>query len=189
MVERKKLIEVDIPLIGRKISLVAYNKELLDKKTIRLDLTRELRGKSIEALFKIALTNDKLEAAPIKASLLKFYIRRMIRNSTSYVEDSFSVNCLDASLRLKFFLITRKKVSRAVRNALRIKALEIIKEEIKSRNYEEIFKDILEGRFQKNLSLKLKKIYPLAMCEIREIKLEKFKENEKIEVQTEKVTK
>jgi ribosomal protein S3AE len=31
----------------------------------------------------------------------------------------------------------------------------------------ELFSDIMVGKIQKELSLKLKKIYPLALCEIR----------------------
>ena len=38
---------------------------------------------------------------------------------------------------------------------------------------EEIFDDILKGNIQKPLSMKLKKIYPLSLCEIRILKIEK----------------
>jgi ribosomal protein S3AE len=44
---------------------------------------------------------------------------------------------------------------------------------------EGIFDDILKGKIQKELSLKLKKIYPLSLCEIRVLEVEKEKLDEK----------
>ena len=38
-----------------------------------------------------------------------------------------------------------------------------------------IFDDLLKNQIQKQLSLKLKKIYPLSLCEIRILKIEKPK--------------
>lgn len=193
MPEKKKFFEIEIPLLNRKISLLAYNKEKLADKTVKLDLTRELRGKSLEAIFTVKLEKENLTIIPKKLWLLKFYIRRMIRKSTSYIEDSFSADCKNAKLRIKPFLIARKKVSRAVRKSLRNQAKTEIKEYIKDKNYEDVFKDIIENKMQRPLSLKLKKIYPLALCEIREINLEKLQEvkekqeEKKIKVKVEKI--
>ena len=89
------------------------------------------------------------------------------------MEDSFSVNCKDAQLRVKPFLITRRKVSRAVRKALRVKAKEELIEYIKDKTSEILFDDLVKNKLQKPLSLKLKKIYPLSLCEIRVFELEK----------------
>ena len=36
-----------------------------------------------------------------------------------------------------------------------------------------MFEEILRNKIQKELSLKLKKIYPLSLCEIRVLKVEK----------------
>ena len=92
-----------------------------------------------------------------------------MRKSISYVEDSFDVKCKNATLKIKPFMITRQKVSKSVLNAVRVKAREEIQAEAKEKDYEEIFSDILQNKFQRNLSLKLKKIYPLGFCEIRDI--------------------
>ena len=50
-------------------------------------------------------------------------------------------------------------------------------------DYEEIFSDLLSGKFQKTLSLKLKKIYPLSLCEIKDIYIvdKNASENEDLE--------
>ena len=96
----------------------------------------------------------------------------MIRKGTNYVEDSFSAKCKDAQIKIKPFMITRKKVSRAVRKALREKAREELTNYIKNKGKEELFEDLFKNQLQKSLSLKLKKIYPLSLCEIRVFKVE-----------------
>jgi ribosomal protein S3AE len=97
----------------------------------------------------------------------------MARKGTNYVEDSFSTNCTNAQLRIKPFLVTRKKVSRAVRKALRQKAKEELITYCADKDSETIIEDIIKNKLQKQLSLILKKIYPLSSCEIRAIKIEK----------------
>jgi len=185
--KKKKFWEVEIPLTNTRLDLLAYNIQDLDSKSIKLDLTRQLRGKSIEVMFKIKVEKEKAAAYPKKLTLLPFFIRRMLRKNISYVEDSFSADCSDGTLRIKPFLITRKRVSRAVRKTLREAAREWILEYIKTKNHEAIFSDIIGNRLQKPLSLKLKKIYPLALCEIRMLKIEQLREQEKLDIKVEKV--
>lgn len=171
--EKKKFFEVEIPVIRQKIKLIAYEIEQLNSRNVKLDLTRMLRGQSVEALIKIQLKDGKLEGKITKLQVLGFYIRRMMRKSISYVEDSFSCPSSDSIIKIKPFLITRKKVTRAVRNALRVEAKKYLEAYIQERKTEELFLDIIDGKLQKSLSFKLKKVYPLALCEIREIKIEK----------------
>ena len=167
---RKKFFEVSLPLIKQKVELYSTSEEKLVGKTVKIDLTRKLRGRSLEIIFKI---QENLQASPKRMHLLGYYIRRMIRKSASYVEDSFSAQCKNAVLKIKPFLITRKKVSRKVRNALKLRAKEEIEKTISNQTYEEVFSDILANKFQRSLSLKLKKVYPLAFTDIRDIEVEK----------------
>ena len=181
MAEKKKFFSVELPLIGEKAEVLAFSEEDLAGRTLKIDLTRKLRGKSTEIIFKLKQENKKIRAFPIRLYVLGYFIRRMMRKSIDYVEDSFIAECKDSLLIIKPFLITRKKVSRAVRKALRNKAKEEINNAIKEKISEEIFSELLSGRFQKSLSLKLKKIYPLALCEIRDFLIEKEKPGIKVE--------
>ena len=184
---KKRYFEIEVPLTNSSVDALTYNIESLHNREIKLDLTRQLRGKSIEVSLKIKVEKGKAVAYPVKLTLLSFYIRRMLRRKISYVEESFLAECKDAQIRIKPFLITRKRVSRSVRNALRKEVIDWLQTYAKSKNYEEVFSDIISNRLQKPLSLKLKKIYPLALCEIRVLKLERLKEQEKIEVKEEKI--
>jgi len=178
---RKKFHEIEIPELKTKVKAYASNLESLNNKTIKLDLTRLLRGKSLEATIKIKIEKDKAIGSIIKLSLLNFYIRRAMRKSTSYVEDSFLTEAKDVIVKIKPFLITRKKVSRAVRKTLRETSKEFLINYLKSKKIEEVFYDITSNKLQKTLSLKLKKIYPLALCEIKQISIEKNKQEPKLE--------
>ena len=174
--KRKKFFDVKIPLIEKETQLLAYNLEELEGRFIKYDLARMLRGKSVEAQFKVEVKNDSAIAKPIKLTLMKYFLKRAVRKGTDYIEDTFEAKCDDEELTIKSFLITRRKVSRAVRKALREKAKKEILNYIKDKKTETLFDDLIKNKFQKDLSLKLKKIYPLSLCEIRVFKINSKKE-------------
>jgi len=171
--QRKKFFDVEMPSISKTTQLQAYEIKELDTKYIKYDLTRILRGKGMEIRLKVKVQGDKATAEPTRIKLMPYYIKRIVRKGTNYVEDSFSTNCKNAQIRIKPFLITRRKVSRAVRKALREKCKQALIDYTKDKTTNEIFEDILRNRLQKTLSLKLKKIYPLSACEIRVLNVEK----------------
>ena len=176
---KKRFYNIEIPLIGKTTQLQAYEPKDLDGKHIKYDLTRMLKGKSMFLTSKISVKNDEATVVSKEIKLLAFYLKRLARKGTSYVEDSFSTECEDAKIKIKPFLITRKKVSRKVKKALReLTKKELIKY-VKNKKSEELFDEILKNQLQKPLSLKLKKIYPLSVCEIRVLKVEEFFEKPK----------
>ena len=173
---KKRFFDIEIPLINKETQLQAYEIKDLDGRFVKYDLTRFLKGKSMLLQSKIKVDGEKVITIPKEVKLMPYFLRRMVRKGTNYIEDSFSTDCKDAQIRIKPFLITRRKVSRVVRKALRDKAKEELVAYVKDRKSEEIFSEILNGQLQKSLSLKLKKIYPLSLCEIRVLKVEKDKE-------------
>ena len=172
---KKRFFDVEIPLIGEKTQLYAYEPEELDKRIIKYDLTRVLRGKSMMLQLVVKVNDGKIIATPREIKLMPYFLRRMVRKGTNYVEDSFSAECKNSVLRIKPFLITRRKVSRKIRKALREKAKEEILNYILGKTSEELFDEVIKNIIQKNLSISLKKIYPLSLCEIRILKVEKTK--------------
>jgi len=167
VVRRKKFLDVEIPIIKSKVELVGDSPEQLVDRTIKLDLTRQLRGKSVEAVVKVKIEDKKLVAEPISIKLMSYFIRRMIRKRISYVEDSFSTPSQQSMIIIKPFLITRKRVSKAVRKTLRNKCKNYLQDYIAEKRDNEIFSELLTNKLQRSLSLYLKKTYPLSLCEIR----------------------
>ena len=173
---RKRFFNVDIPIIKKETQLIAYEPETLIGKHIKYDLTRLLRGKSVILSLTVVGEGKDLSSVPREIKIMPYYLRRMVRKGTNYVEDSFSAKTKDALIRIKPFLVTRRKVSRAVRKALREKAREELINYLKTKSTEDIFQEVLRNQLQKTLSLKLKKVYPLSLCEIRVLKVVPEKE-------------
>lgn len=168
---KKKFFEVKLPLTASKVHVYGSTPEELEGRVIRLDMTRSLRGKNLELKAKIKNVNGVLEGMPVSLELMQSYVRRSVRKGTDYVEDSFEAPSKDAKLRIKPFMITRKRVSRGVRNALRETTKKHLIAHMKVRSTEELFSEITSNKLQRELSLKLKKVYPLALCEIRHIEI------------------
>ncbi len=166
MAAKKKFIEVEIPILGESLSVLG-TEETLAGKTIKLDLSRKLRGRGVEIVLVISNKDGKLVAYPKNLTLMRSYVQRMMRKRISYVEDSFQTTCKDIKITIKPFLITRKKVSRAIRNNLRKTAKEVILEYVKDKTYLEVVSAVLGNEMQRDIHPKLKKVYPLSMCEIR----------------------
>ncbi len=170
---KKRFFDVEIPSLKKETQLQAFEKAELDGRIMNYDLTRLLRGKNAILQLKVKVEADKATASPRQIKILPSYLKRMIRKGTDYVEDSFSAECKGKQIRIKPLLVTRRKVSRAVRKALREKAKQELISYMKDKELENIFEEILKNQLQKELSLKLKKIYPLSLCEIRVLKIEK----------------
>lgn len=168
---KKGFFEVSAPFTSAKISLYATSPEELNGKVVSLDLTRSLRGKSFLMSVRIKAEGEKLIGEPVALELAESFIRRMMRTGTDYVEDSFESECKDGKARMKMFMITRNKVSRAVRNDLRKTGREFLQGYVHMRNVKELFNELMMNKIQRELSFKLKKIYPLALCEVKSFRL------------------
>ncbi len=166
-VGKKKFFDATIPMTTAKVSLYGYAAEDFEGRFVKLDLSKSMRGKNVELRAKLALNEKKLVGQLHGLRLIPTYIKRVMRRGTDYVEDSFEVIGKEHVFRIKPFLITRKRVSRAVRNALRTTAKKHLESKVVIMKTEELFSNIMTNKFQKDLSMKLKKIYPLALCEIR----------------------
>ena len=52
MALKKKFTDIELPLLDSSVQILSTG-ETIAGKTIKLDLTRKLRGKSLEIIFKI----------------------------------------------------------------------------------------------------------------------------------------
>lgn len=164
---KKKFLQVKIPLLNKEIELYSKDIKSLDKKNIKLDLTHELKGRAIELKLIVEADENQATANPIQLKLMTFYLKRVMRKGIDYAEDSFITQCEDYKIKIKPFMITRKRVTRKTLKGLRELAKKEIIEYTKDKSFDHIVLDIINNKLQKELSVKLKKIYPLALCEIK----------------------
>lgn len=179
--KRKKFFEVEMPLIDKKTQLYAYTPEDLAGRMIKYDLTRLLKGKNLVINLNVKPEGEKITTIPKKLELIQSALKRMVRRGTSYIEDSFSVNCKDAQLRIKPFLVARRRIHRSIKKAIRERTKQELTEYVKDKTTETLFDEIIKNRLQKFLSSKVKKVYPLSACEIRTLEVEKYFEEPETE--------
>lgn len=168
---KKKFFDVKVPLTASNVKLYGYEAEELVGNVVKIDMTKNLRGKNLELRAKVKLQDQSLTADIISMRLIQSYLKKVMRRGTDYVEDSFDANTKDFKLKVKPFMITRNRVSRAVRREIRKLTKKFLEGHFTIRNSEEIFSEIMSNKLQKTLSQKVKKIYPLALCEIRVIEV------------------
>ena len=97
---KKRFFNVDLPLIGKTTQLRAYEIKDLDKKKIKYDLTRIYKGKSMMLTFDTEVQEDFVEVKPKELRLMPYYLRRMARKGTNYVEDSFLVESKETMVQI-----------------------------------------------------------------------------------------
>ena len=181
--KKKKFFDVEIPLIRRTTQLQALNIQELDGKFIKYDLTRMMKGKNILLGAEVKVNDDTATTIPKSIKILRNSIKNPIRKGTDYIEDSFVIECNNAKVTIKPILVSRRRISKRVKRALREKAKKEIISYVQDKNAEDIIAELLKNQLQKPLSLKLKKIYPLSLCEIRIFKIEERFEPKKITTQ------
>lgn len=175
--KKKRFFEVEIPCVNKTTFIQAFEIEEADGRLLNYDLTRMLRGKNTLMSARIEVHDKHATAIPRALKILPSFMKRAVRKGTNYVEDSFTTETKDAKVIVKPFLITRRKVPRSVRKALREQTGEYLISTLKEKTSEEFIEDLIRGSLQKTLSLKLKKTYPLSLCEVRIFRVEKYLEN------------
>ena len=175
---KKKFFPVEVPIANTEIGLFAGEIRELDNRYVKLDLTNQLKGKALELKLKINVDNNKANAKAIQIQLLGYYVRRAVRKGTDHCEDSFVAQIKDQRVRIKPLLVTRKRVTKKVLNGLRKSAKEKITDYVKDKKFDDLIVEIINGKIQREINIKLKKIYPLSLCEIRFFGIEELKEHE-----------
>ena len=172
--EKKKIFDIELNAIRQKTSAMSVSMDMLIGKVVKLDMAKVLRGKNLDAAFIISKKDDHLEGMFLSINLIPAYVKRMMRKGISWIEDSFVAASKDGiRLQIKPFMITKKKIHRSVKNALRRRTKETLTTFVSERNAQDVFSAIVYSELQKSLPHDLKKIYPLALCEIRMCKIVK----------------
>lgn len=83
---RKKFFEVNVPLTAAKVHVYGHSPEQFDGQVVKVDLTKSLRGKSLELRARIKNNNGTLESTPVALELLGSYLRKAIRKEQTMLK-------------------------------------------------------------------------------------------------------
>ena len=137
-------------------------------------LTGDPQRQNVLVSFKIIKAeNNQLQTEIIGFAITPVAVRKMMRRGRERISDSFVVKTKDGiALRIKPVLITRGRakggVTVYVRKHLRVNILRAVT----ASNYIDFIQDLISHKFQSELRQKLSKIYPLQICELRDVKIE-----------------
>lgn len=155
-------------------------------------IVKSMRKQNVNIHFKVTDMKDgKGYTTVIGYSLINAAIKRLVRRGRDKVADSFISKTKDKKvMRIKPLLITMNKGTKSIQSAIRLEARRVIREHVYTKDAEEVFADIIEGKLQKQIKEFVGKIAPVKSVEIRIAKLE---ENTKVivtdkEVESEAVT-
>lgn len=148
-------------MVGRKVEVNLAN------------LINDIKKQNVKIVFNISgITGDKLNTKFVSYNLLPSYMRRVVRRDKEKLEDSFI--CLsndNIKMKVKTLMITKDRTKHTILTKLRKNSREIITQEFKKQNFQDILREVVINKFQRGLKDSLKKIYPLSILDIKALEI------------------
>ena len=143
-----------------------------------MSLTDNVKSQSINVKFRInKVEKDNAHAIIIGYEMVPPSVKRVVRRGRDRIDLSSSCITSDKiKVRVKPLLITKSKSKGSVLTTLRRTTSKLLKKYISSKKYNEFVKELINHKLQDNIKSQLNKIYPLRICEIRVMEIEKTKE-------------
>lgn len=106
-------------------------------------------------------------------SITPVAVRKMMRRARDRIDDSFMVKTQDGvSIRAKPVLITRARAKGGVLADLRKQLRLNVIRTINKLTFLDLVRDLVAHKYQRDLQDSLRKIYPLQVCEIRDVHID-----------------
>lgn len=137
-------------------------------------LIRDPKKQNIRVRFRVNdVKEERASTKIIGYEVLPAYIKRAIRRGRSKIEDSFICQSKDkVRIKIKPLILTRNKTKKSILNDLRKMAREFFVKNVEKINYSDVIGAVVASKFQREIKNYLKKIYPIAICEIKILKRE-----------------
>lgn len=135
------------------------------------------------ALKIISARDNQLLTEVVGYSISTAVARKMVRRGRNKIEESFTVTTKDGkTARVKPALVTRNKTKGGVVADLRKKLKEFVTKRASEKTFEDLVKELVAHKFQREIIDALKKTYPIQFCEIKNFVLEKTKQEQPVVV-------
>lgn len=134
-------------------------------------LANDVKRQHMKLRLKInEIKGEQAHTEIVGYNTVQAHIKRAVRKERSKIEDSFKVELNDKiKAIIKPMIITRFETKNSVLAQLMKKGREFCIETCKKISYEELITFIINNKFQRDMKQALKKIYPLAICEIKTV--------------------
>ena len=187
--KKKKWFEVNAPDFFNNKELgktITSDNELLIGRKLSSNLmmlTRDPKKQNIIIDFEIVkTTGQKCDTRVCRYEIMSNSMRKYVRREKTKIDDSFLVESKDnIKVRIKPLIVTQYLASKAIQCELRKSVKQWIEKKINESTYNETIKNIILGKFQKEMKDSIKKITSVKTSEIRIIKIEEGKKQFKFE--------
>ncbi|MBW3004321.1 hypothetical protein KY310_00620 [Candidatus Woesearchaeota archaeon] len=136
-------------------------------------ITGEPQKQNIMAKFLItSFAGERLLTEMIGYKLNTAATKRLMRRNRSKIDDSITYKTADdKKVRIKPLIVTRGRAQGGTKAALRKQMKDFLAKTVEKTSFENLLKDIIHKKLQKSISDALRKTYPIAGSEIRNIEL------------------
>lgn len=178
-IKKKKWYQIVGPRVFREMRLgetLVYDPQSMLNKILKINLmnlTREVKRQNVNIKFQITqIKGEQAFAEIIGYEMIPATIRRFVRRGKKRVDMSFICETSDKKkVRIKPVTITKKTMKSSVSHAIRKSITDYLKNNIKKMDYNNLVTSLISYRLQRSLRDSIRKIYPLRICEIREMSI------------------
>jgi len=137
-------------------------------------LTNDPQRQNVHMSFEvIKVENRQLHTKIFGYSIVPVAVRKMMRRGRERVDESFVVKTQDGvAVRAKPVLITRGRAKGGVLADLRRQLRVNVARAIAKLTFIDLMKEMVAHKIQRELQESLRKIYPLQVCELRDVHVE-----------------
>ena len=155
-------------------SLVATPQHLLNKylKINLMTLTNDPKKQGITVRFAVKNVDGNTGVAELVGYQMNTsHIKRLVRKAIKRIDDSFILKTKDnVSYEVKPLLIARHKTTQSVATTIRKRVRELLQNSFQNMTSEDVFMYVITNKLQMDVKNDVRKIYPLAISEIRVLK-------------------
>jgi len=139
-----------------------------------MTLTGDPQRQNVHISFSITKAeNNQLHTKTIGYTIIPPAVRKMMRRGRDRIDDSFATKCQDGiAVRVKPVLITRGRAKGSVLASLRKQLRGNVVRALAKLTFNDLLKELVAHKLQRELQDSLRKIYPLQVCELRDVHIE-----------------
>ncbi len=137
-------------------------------------LTGDPQRQNVHISFEVTKKeNNQIFTRTVGYSIVPSAVRKMMRRAKERIDDSFVVKTKDGiATRIKPILITRGRTTSGALKEVRSQMRANIARSVGALLFVDFIRDLVAHKFQRQLQDSLRKIYPLQICELRDVHIE-----------------
>ncbi len=133
------------------------------------EILKDMKRQNVKLYFKVNdIKEGRAIADIVRYNIMSTFLRRSAVKLKNKMNDSFTCKTKDGiDVQLKPLLLTKSSTQKAVLSVIRKKVRQLLIADVATVGYYELVDAIVNYRLQKALRDRVKKVYPLSVCEIR----------------------